>query len=114
MRSADKLVIARYLIERWAPDVKAKGRYQQATGLQPSYWMYQTTDLKIGLAENALLFPDDSAVANILDVWPLPGGKVFSVNWKPQQPWLPPDIRACKPGPWLQTLGMERYWQQKT
>jgi hypothetical protein len=108
VRIRDRLELARFLIARIAPDVKANGRRERPSAMQPGCWSYEVNGLQFVLAEKVLLRPDDAATSSSLDVWPQGGSKVFSVAWKPEQPWVPPEIACCKPGAWIEWLGFGR------
>lgn len=104
MRIRSRLELARFLITRVAPEVKAKGQRWHPSATEPGCWSYHANGLQFVLAENVLLRPDDAVTSCSLDVWPDGGRKVFSVAWKAEQPWLPPEIASCNPGPWLERL----------
>jgi hypothetical protein len=105
LKAAEKLLIARRLIDSIAPEVRARGFHQPAHPSRPSTWTHERDGLTLILAENVLLFPEGSDTVSHLDIWPIGGRKVFSVAWVPTKPWLPPDISCCKAGAWLERLG---------
>jgi hypothetical protein len=104
MRVRDKLELARFLIARVALEVKSKGDRHHHSATHPGYWSYGSNGLQFALTENVLLRPNDAVTSSSLDVWPDGGRKVFSVSWKPEQPWLPPEVATCKRGPWVEQL----------
>lgn len=105
MRTRDRLELARFLIERVAPEVRAKGVFQRASAMQPGCLTYHSHELQFVFTENVLIRPNEGVTSCSLDVWPDGAGKVFSMVWKPERPWLPPEIVSCKPGPWIERLG---------
>jgi hypothetical protein len=107
MRIRDRIELARFLIARVAPEVRAKGCRERPSATQPGWWLYESHELQFVLTENVLLTPDETVTSSCLDVWPNGGRKVFSVAWKPEQPWLPPQISTFKSGTWIQRLGFE-------
>lgn len=107
MRIRDRIELARFLIARVAPEVRAKGRRERPSATQPGCWSYECHGLHFVLAEEVLLAPDEPVTSSCLDVWANGGRKVFSVAWKPGQRWLPPQIITCKSGTWIQRLGFE-------
>ena len=107
MKSTEKLLIARALIKSIAPEIRARGWHQPAYARRPSMWTYERDGLSLTLAENVLLFAEESDTFTLLDVWPIAGRKVFSVAWQPAKPWIPPDVSCCKAGDWLRRLGLE-------
>lgn len=100
MQRVDKLAIAGEAIKR-LPELARCGTYSPATGTEPACWECKVGEWWVLFAENVLLSPMDPAVSMLLDVWPVAGGgKVFSVSWMPDQPWLPPRVVRCKAGSW--------------
>ena len=100
MPRVDVLAIAVEAINR-LPELARRGTYNPATGMKPACWECEVGGWQILLAENVLLSPMDPALSMLLDIWPAAGGgKVFSVSWMPEQPWLPPRVVRCKTGPW--------------
>ncbi len=102
MKRVDKLAVARRAIEKLPKFIERLGTYSPATSRCPALWQLDTGEWHLSLAKGVLLSPDDPGLSCLLDVWPsgLRGGKVFSVSWIPEQPWLPPRVVRYKSGPW--------------
>ena len=109
MRIADRLGLAGLLIARIVPEVKAKGVRTAHSATTPGSWEYGFNGLQFVLTENVLLGPGEAVTSCSLDVWPDFGKKAFSAVWKPEQPWLPPEIVSCKSGPWVKQLGFAEF-----
>ena len=105
MAQPDKLAIANRAITKLPPVVRANGTYSPATAAQPANWQVKLGDWRIILAEGVLLCPTDSSLSSLLDIWAASGGKVLSVSWMPDEPWVPPRIVRCKSGAWQELLG---------
>ena len=100
----------RLVIERWAMEtlptmVTGAGVYHAGSHRCPAIWILEAGGCKIALTQNVLLLPFDPALSTLLDVWLDVGGKVLSVSWFPEKPWVPPHVAALKPGDWLYRLG---------
>lgn len=104
MARVDKLAIARKAIESLPSRLRATGKYSPATARQPALRSLEVGRWSVCFGEHVLLCPEDPALSSLLDVWEDGTGKVFSVSWMPDRPWLPPRIVRCKPGAWQDLL----------
>ena len=100
-----RLSVARWAIDTLPPMLTSMGSYQSATETFPAHWSLSTAGCKLSLAINILSLPTDPATSTLLDVWLDVGGKVLSVSWFPDQPWVPPVISSLKAGDWMHRLG---------
>lgn len=108
-RVSDRLGLARALIEGYAPLIAEKGAYTGATATVPAFSDYQAGEVEMRLTTDVLLLLGDETTSSLLDVWDADFNRLFSVSWRPERPWLPPDVTVCKAGPWLEVLGLERF-----
>lgn len=102
--------IPRVVLARWAmtalPEmVTGSGVYQPASSKGPAFWSLEASGCRLQLAQNVLLLPVDPACSTLLDVWLDIGGKVLSMSWFPEKPWIPPHVTRFKAGDWLYRLG---------
>jgi hypothetical protein len=102
-----RLEVAKWAIGALADKVKAAGVYQAALTRCPAYWSSRDGGCKLALTPGVLRSPDDPALSALLDVWLDGSGKVLSVSWFPEKPWIPPNITTLKRGDWMCRLG----WQ---
>lgn len=100
-----RLVIARWAMETLPSMLRETGAYRPASPTFPASWSLDTSGCKLILTQNVLLLPFDPACSTLLDVWLDVGGKVMSISWFPEKPWMPPHITALRPGDWLYRLG---------
>jgi hypothetical protein len=105
MARIDKLGLVAEAIKVLPPIVRERGKLSPATAAQPQYCELDIGGFHIILTEGALLTPVDEALSSMLDIWPSQGtGKLLSVSWMPDKPWLPPRVVQCKAGDWQRLL----------
>jgi hypothetical protein len=107
MARIDKLAIASRAAAAIPVRVKSLGLRHPTQPAMPGHWELQADGLKIWYTEGVLLYPEDPALSSSLEVWPENGGKIFSINWHPERPWMPVRVVCFKPGDWLKTLGLD-------
>jgi len=100
-----RLVIARWAMETLPTMVTGAGVYEAGSLLRPAFWSLDVGGCKLVLTQSVLLLPVDPALSTLLDVWLDVGGKVLSISWFPEKPWIPPRVVALKSGDWLYRLG---------
>ena len=100
-----RLSVARWAIDVLPPMLISEGIHQTATEIFPACWTLSTAGCRLSLATNVLRLPSDPETSTLLDVWLDVGGKVLSVSWLPNQPWVPPVISSLKAGDWMHRLG---------
>jgi hypothetical protein len=99
MARVDRLSIAAD-VARQLPELVRCGKYTPAAGTQPAYWGRDIGEWQVYLTEHVLLSSEDPALSMLLDVWPRAGGgKVLSVSWMPDRPWVPPRAFSASLGP---------------
>lgn len=107
MTRYEKLATALSAIKLLAPIIRATGQHHPAGSSGPSHWVLDWHGHRLLLAERALLWPDDSALSSLLDIWPDTGPKLLSVRWQPLRPWVPPEIVAFRAGDWIDRIQQE-------
>jgi len=90
--------IAGLSVATLVPLVKAEGELHQGDGIQPSFRTLNVRDLHVIYVEGILVYPRDTVLHQMLDLWPIAGHKSLSVVWEPLK------IRCFHGGTWIDTL----------
>jgi hypothetical protein len=93
----DRIGFARAAIENLVPLVLERGTRQMQPQM-PEYIELLMNGLRIIYSPSVKTLPTNVRPRQVLDIWPVPGRKVFCVEWDPMY------ITAFHAGPWQDQL----------